>query len=279
MKFSGISDEAGQSIEKQIQAHKELGWEYLELRNVDKEPIALMSDKKFDEVFEKVMASGLKVSCFASCIANWATEISGDFQKDVKELKTAIPRMHKFNTKYIRIMSWPNNKQNPLSEEEWGKEAIRRMKQLVKIAEDGGIVLVHENCSGWGQTADHMVILAEEMNSPAFKLLFDTGNVIAHNSGDPFEFYLKVKPYIEYVHIKDYTLLEDGSHRATYPGEGKAKVKEILKDLKESGYDGFISIEPHLASVVHEGKVGDPEITYQTYITYGRKLMDIVKGL
>jgi sugar phosphate isomerase/epimerase len=281
MRFSGISDEAGQAIEVQIKAHKELGWEYLELRNVEGEGIAIMPDKKFDEVFEKVMASGLKVSCFASGIANWATEISGDFKKDVDELKRAIPRMHRFNTKYIRVMSWPNNKENPLSDEEWGKEAIRRMKELARIAEDGDIILVHENCSGWGGLSmENMVKLYQEVNSPYFKLLYDTGNVLHYNKGkDPWECYTKVKPYIEYIHIKDYKTLKDGQEKATYPGEGEAKVREILSDLKKSGYNGFISIEPHLASVIHEGKVGDPEVTYQTYITYGRKLMDIVKGL
>ncbi|MCM8777553.1 MAG: sugar phosphate isomerase/epimerase [Candidatus Omnitrophica bacterium] len=281
MKFSGISDEAGQAIEYQIKAHKEIGWEYLELRNVDGEAITLMPDKKFDVVFEKVTSSGMQVSCFASCIANWATEISGNFQKDINELKMAIPRMHRFNTKYIRVMSWPNNKENPLSEEEWGKEAIKRMKELARIAEDGGIILIHENCSGWGGLSyQNMLKLYQEVNSPNFKLLYDTGNVLHYNKDvEPWKFYSEVKPYIEYVHIKDYILFEDGKEKATYPGEGQAKVKEILKDLKKFGYNGFISIEPHLASVVHEGKVGDPEVTYQTYITYGKKLMDIVKTL
>jgi len=274
MKFTGISDEAGQSIEVQIKAHKELGWEYMELRNIDKENLTMMSDEKFEIVYKKVNEAGMKVSCFASCIANWATRISGDFKKDYDELKRAIPRMKRFNTKYIRVMSWPNDTENPWDEERWAKEVIRRMKELVKMAEDNGIIIVHENCSGWGgESAENMVRLVEEMNSQNFKLMFDTGNVVAHNKNvDPWDFYMKVKPFIEYVHIKDYN--KEG--RATFPGEGEAKVKEILNDLKKSGYDGFVSIEPHLASVVHEGKVGDPEITYKTYITYGRKLMALI---
>ncbi|MBN1445678.1 MAG: sugar phosphate isomerase/epimerase [Candidatus Omnitrophica bacterium] len=274
MKFSGISDEAGQAIETQIKAHKELRWEYLEIRNVDSENLTMMSDEKFDRVYAKVTESGLKVSCFSSCIGNWATEISGDFKKDVDELQRAIPRMHRFNTKYIRVMSWPNNKENPLTDEEWGKGAIRRMKELAKMAEDGNIILGHENCSGWGEPADKMVRMAEEVNSPAFKLLFDTGNVVYYSGGNALESYKKVKPYLCYVHIKDYRM-EGEKHRATYPGEGDAKVKEVMAELKKDGYGGFVSIEPHLASVVHEGKVGDPEVTYRTYITYGQKLMAI----
>jgi len=272
MKFSGISDEAGQSIEAQIKAHKELGWKYLEIRNVDEENLTMMSGDKFDRVFAKVTESGLKVSCFASCIGNWQTEISGDFQKDVDELKRAIPRMHRFNTKYIRVMSWPNSKENPIKDAEWAGEAIRRMKELAGIAEDGNIIMAHENCSGWAEPTDNMVRLAEEVNSPALKLLFDTGNVVYYSNGNALESYRKVKPYLCYVHIKDYRM-EGDKYRATYPGEGDARVKEVMAELKKDGYDGFISIEPHLASVVHEGKVGDPEITYKTYITYGKKLM------
>jgi sugar phosphate isomerase/epimerase len=274
MKFSGISDEAGQAIEVQIKAHRELGWEYMELRNIDGENLTMVSDTKFDEIYGKVTESGLKVSCFSSAIANWATEISGDFKKDVDELKRAIPRMQRFKTRYIRVMSWPNNKENPLTEAEWGKEAIRRMRELAKMAEDGGIVLAHENCSGWGgESGDNMVKLYEGVNSPAFKLIYDTGNVIAHKTETPWKFYLKVKPLIEYVHIKDYKV--EDPEKATYPGEGDAKVREIIKDLKKSGYDGFVSIEPHLASVVHEGKVGDKELAYNTYVNYGKRLMQI----
>ena len=34
MIFSGIADEAGSTIERQIRAHQELGWKYIELRMV-----------------------------------------------------------------------------------------------------------------------------------------------------------------------------------------------------------------------------------------------------
>jgi len=273
MKFTGISDEAGQPIETQIKAHRELGWKYLEVREVDKENLTLMSDEKFEEVYRKVSESGMKVSCFGGAVGNWATKISGDFKKDFDEVKRAIPRMKKFATKYLRVMSWPNDKDNPWSDEDWGKEAIKRSKELSKLAEDAGIVLVHENCSGWAAKTDKMLRIYREVNSPAFRLMFDTGNVVAYKDGDSFENYMKLKPYIEYVHIKDYTTV-DGKLAATYPGEGEGKVKEVMADLKSSGYEGFVSIEPHMASVVHLRKVGDPEETYRIYVNYGKKLME-----
>ena len=72
MFLSGISDEAGGSIDVQIQAHQELGWNHLELRMIDGVNLTSLPDQKFDEVYEKVTAAGMKVSCFASAIGNWA---------------------------------------------------------------------------------------------------------------------------------------------------------------------------------------------------------------
>ena len=181
MFFSGISDEAGKPIETQIKAHKELGWNYMEIRNVDGGNLTLMDDAKFDEVYRKVNDAQMNVSCFGGCIANWARPITGDFQVDIDELKKAIPRMKKFGTKFIRIMSWPNDENNPVSEIEWEKKVIERLKDLSKIAEDGEIVMVHENCNGWaGESPDNSLKMLSEVNSPSLKLVFDTGNTVFH---------------------------------------------------------------------------------------------------
>ena len=69
------------------------------------------------------------------------------------------------------------------------------------------------------------------------------------------------------------------------PGEGDGKVREILNDLKKSDYRGFISIEPHIASVFHEedDKDIDPiekaKKQLETYVEYGRRLEKIISEI
>ena len=150
MFFSGISDEAGKDIETQIRAHQSLGWKHLELRMVDGINFTLLAEDRYEHACEQIAAAGMQVSCFGSAIANWARPITIDAQVDIDDLKGAIPRMQRLKTPFIRVMSYPNDSKAPLSEPEWRAESIRRMKVLAKIAEDGGITLVHENCSGWG---------------------------------------------------------------------------------------------------------------------------------
>ncbi len=276
MYFSGISDEAGQPIDSQIKAHQELGWDYLELRMVDSTNITQLSDDDFSSTYDAVTGAGLKVSCFGSAIANWARPITCDQQIDLDDLKQAIPRMQKFGTKYIRVMSYPNHDSDPLPEPEWRKESIRRTKDLALMAEDNGIVLVHENCSGWGgESAENSNILLGEVDSPALKVVFDTGNPVTYGQNS-WEYYQSVKKDIVYVHIKDAKYVEGGEELYVMCGDGDGYVKEIIGDLLANGHEGGISIEPHLAAVIHTGETTDPAKLYESYTAYGRRLMEIV---
>jgi len=277
MFFSGISDEAGQPIDVQIRAHQELGWDQLELRSIDGENATAVSDEKFDEIYAKVTEAGMKVSCFGSAIANWARPITCDPQIDVEDLKQAIPRMQRFGTPFIRVMSYPNDTDHPLSDSEWRDEAIKRTKVFASMAEDGGITLVHENCSGWGgQSAEHSNILLGEVGSPALKVVFDTGNPVTYGQ-DAWEYYKAVYDDIVYVHIKDAKKINDVDEYC-YCGEGDGYVREIIGDLLGRGYEGGMSIEPHLAAIIHTGQeAASEEQLYESYTEYGRRLMKIVK--
>ncbi len=276
MFYSGISDEAGKTIDRQIQAHDELGWDHLELRMIDGENITAIADAKFDAVCEKLAAANKRVSCFGSAIANWARPITCDRQIDIDDLNRAIPRMKRLGTEFIRVMSYPNDEQQPLSDAEWRDEAIARMKVLAKMAEDGGITLVHENCSGWGGlSSENSNILLGEVNSPALKVVFDTGNPVTYDQ-DAWDYYQAVYKDIVYVHVKDATR-ENGEDTYTYCGEGAGYVREIIGDLLAKGYNGGISIEPHLAAVIHTGQqASSDDALYASYTEYGRRLMKIV---
>jgi len=277
MFFSGISDEAGPSIDTQICAHRELGWDHIELRLVDGTNLTVIPDDAFAQVCDKLAAANIQVSCFASALANWARPITCDEKIDIEDLKRAIPRMHKLKTQFIRVMSYPNDPKAPISEPEWRKESIRRMKMLAKMAEDGGIMLLHENCSGWGGlSAENSNILLREVNSPAMKVVFDTGNPVSYGQ-NAWEYYQAVFDDIVYVHIKDAKKI-NGEDHYTYCGEGDGYVREIITDILARGYGGGFSIEPHLAAIIHTGeRSNSADALFDSYTEYGRRLMKIVE--
>jgi len=282
MIITGISDEAGKDIRTQVRAHKELGWSALELRlhNGVNASTTNFTDEAFDEVRRALDEAGMTVSGFSSAIGNWSRSIRGDFSIDVNDLKVAAKRMNILGTKYIRTMTWVPDRDDLVFTR---KEAIRRYKELVKIAEDEGILLAHENCEGWGGfSPENMLELKAEVNSPNLVLLYDTGNVVSHGD-DPETFFKGIRGHFDYIHIKDAAFGKDGGESTfTYCGEGDGRIREILRRvIKEDGYDGVISIEPHVAAIVHKGSpsANSDELMYSSYLEYGRKLEKILESL
>jgi sugar phosphate isomerase/epimerase len=151
------------------------------------------------------------------------------------------------------------------------------MKELARIAEDNGIVLAHENCSGWGGlSAENSNILLGEVDSPALKVVFDTGNPVTYDQ-DSWEYYKAVRQDIVYVHIKD-AIRRNGVDTYTMCGDGEGHVRRIVADLLATGYDGGFSIEPHLAAVIHTGQqAASASQLYDSYVEYGQRLMEIVQ--
>jgi sugar phosphate isomerase/epimerase len=279
MYVTGITDEASDALERQIQVCTELGWRWIDLRTIDGVNITNIPDPEFDALLEKLEDAGLRISSFGSAIANWGRRVTDPLETDLEELERAIPRMHKAGTSLLRIMSYrPEDGGSP---EELQAEVIRRLSEIVRRAEDGGIVCVHENCDTWGgQSYEHTLRLLEALDSPAFTLVFDTGNPVetrdhraAAGGGyqDAYEFYRAVREHITYVHIKD-GYVENGRTVYTYPGEGRARIPEILRDLHETGYDGGFSIEPHVAVVFHDPSVtADENERWRSFVEYARR--------
>jgi sugar phosphate isomerase/epimerase len=283
MYYAGIADEAGADLATQIRATKELGWDHIEMRNIDGTNITAVDDATFDRALAELTDAGIKIVSFGAELANWARPISTDFQVDKDELARAIPRMQKAGTKFIRCMSYPNDKENPLPKQEWRAEVLRRLKELTKMAEDGGVVLIHENCNGYGgESPQQSMELVEEIDSPSFKIVLDTGNPGSHaDAGNAWDWYQGMKPAIVHVHIKEYRF-EDGKTVMCMPGDGNdSGLPEVLKDLIASGYDGCLSIEPHIKAVVHLGKSAeeDPEAAYKVWIEHGKTLMALMDKL
>lgn len=295
MFLTGFADEAGADLDVQIQATRELGWKYIESRKIGTNMLGTMSDAEFEEAYAKLAAAGIGINCYGSAVANWACDPrkEEDFQKSVDEVKTAIPRMHKLGTKLLRGMSFCMIKDGDPEAPELEEMIFRKVRYLVELCADAGIVYGHENCMNYGGYSHvHTLKLLDWVNHDNLKLIYDTGNPTFNyrRLGTPpyplqssWEFYRNVREHIIYVHIKDGLALprEDGERpmpEYTYAGDGAGDVRAIVRDLLRTGYDGGFSIEPHLGCVFHEGDASASEagIRYQNYVNYGRRFEQLL---
>ncbi|MGW4133511.1 sugar phosphate isomerase/epimerase family protein [Amycolatopsis japonica] len=242
--LAGITDEAAYDIGGQLSVLDTLGWKAIELRTVDREAVADLTDARFGAVATALSDSDVRVVCLASRIGGWSRPVGTDFRRDLEELDVLARRARAIGTGYVRIMSYPHD---GLSDASWRALAIERITVLAERAEKQGVTLLHENCSGWaGTRAERMLDLLDEVASPALKLLFDTGNGVAHGY-DGFDLLADIVGHVEHVHVKD-----ADERGFTLPGQGSARVADCVKLLRANGYRGAWSLEPHLALVPHE---------------------------
>lgn len=290
--LTGIGDEAGNPIEAQIAAARELGWTTLELRNVQVEgyPTANAHDlpeAAFARAVEQIEAARVRVCCFGSAIANWGKKITDPPDASLAETRRAIPRMQRLGTRLVRVMSYAVRED---AEDQLEEERFRRLREITQLFLDAGLQPVHENCMNYGGMGWPFALKLLE-NVPGLKWVWDTGNPLFNPDRtkpkpwprqDPWEFYEKVKPWVVHVHVKD-VIWDPVIKRETYtwPGDGHAQVRRVLKDLLASGYAGGISIEPHMAAVFHDptARQASADAQMANYLEYGRRLARLLTDI
>ncbi len=289
MYLTGFADEAAAALEIQIRVTRELGWRHIELRNVQVEgyPAGMVHDipdRAFELAAEQLDVAGVQVNCFGSAIANWGHKIEDPFEITLAEIRRAIPRMQRMKTKLIRIMSYAVR----AAEDQMEQERFRRLREIQRLFTDAGLTPVHENCMNYGGMGWPFTLKLVE-NVPGLKLVFDTGNPIGADDRSrskpwpkqsSWEFYDHVREHVAYVHIKDARWdAATGKLVCTYPGEGAGDTRRIVKDLLARGYDGGLSIEPHMGAVFHDPNSRHSLDAAEIYTEYGRRMMKMVAEL
>jgi len=290
MDLMGIGDEAGGKLESQIRATKELGWKYIEMRGVEVEGFEKgnlhdIPDAAFDIVDQQLKENGLEIYAFGSTILNWGKTVDTPWDVTLDEVKRAIPRMKRLGTKYVRIMSL-----KPEEDADSTPQAVfDKVKEVTDLFLAEDLQPVHENCMNHGGMSwQHAEELVEKV--PGLKWVFDTANPIFNTDRrgekpwgrqDPWEFWQHMKPHTAHIHIKDCTW-SDAKNDADYnfPGEGEGRVRDILKDAIESGYDAGVSIEPHMMVVFHDSdSAASEEDTFKNYVEYGQRLEKLIADI
>src|SRR5689334_21927881 len=287
MILTGIGDEAGSGIDSQIQAAQELGWKHLEMRGVEmpghlKANFHDIPEAAFEAAVDKLTSAGIGVYCFGSTIMNWAKTVETPWDVTAAEVKRCIPRMQQLGTKFVRIMSFkPGDADSQIP-----KEVFHRVREVTQMFLGAGIQPLHENCMNYGGMSwQHALQLLE--NVPGLQWVFDTANPIFNADRikpkpwpkqDPWEFWTKVRDVSAHIHVKDATwnpTKNDADYN--WPGEGQGRVRDILRDALARGYDGGISIEPHMVVVFHDAASKSNDDALRTnFVEYGRRLQKMI---
>lgn len=239
--ITGFADEISAVVTEQFEHLNKLGIEYFEPRGIDEKNISDLNDEDVKVLKEKMAKYNIKVSSIGSPIGKIL--ITDDFDEHLKKLKRTIEIAKELGTKYIRIFSFyiPEGEKP----EKYTDAVIERMKAMTKLAEEEGVILLHENEKGiYGDIAPRCLEILEAVNSDNLKAVFDPANFIQCGQKTYPDGFKMLKKFVVYMHIKD--ALENGE--VVPAGYGLGDFKSILGELKADGYKGFLSLEPHLGS-------------------------------
>lgn len=252
-KISGFSDEIASSVTQQFQVLNKLGISYFEPRGIDGKNISELSDEEVAKLKDKMAQYGIKVSSVGSPIGKVKLEES--FEDHFAQFQRVVEITEKLEAKYIRIFSFYHEDGEDWTETERA-EVLARLRKMITYAGDHNVVLLHENEKEiYGDTADRCADLMKELSCDHFKAVFDPANFVQCGQDTQYA-YEQLKDYIAYVHIKD-AYFSDGS--VVPAGRGDGNVEYILRQLFADGYEGYLSVEPHLGSFegLEELELGD----------------------
>ena len=237
--LTGFADEIHPQFETQLAVASATGVHAIEIRGVNGRGIQTYTPEEAEALQQALAARGMHVSSIGSPIGKIG--ITDDFEPHFETYQNVVRLCRVFGTRNIRMFSFFV----PAGEaDRYEDEVMRRMERLVSYAEQQDVVLLHENEKEiYGDIAERCHQLMRRFAGEHFKAVFDFANFVQCGQ-DTMAAYELLKPYIAYVHIKD-ALFENG--QVTPAGWGDGQVKEILCKLQASGYQGYLSLEPHLA--------------------------------
>ncbi|HET6482988.1 MAG TPA: sugar phosphate isomerase/epimerase family protein [Actinoplanes sp.] len=252
--LSGFSDEISPDFTEQCEVVTGLGMTHVEVRSAWDVNILDLSPDQLDTVKQTLAAYELMVSSIGSPIGK--IPITEDFGPHLERMRHAAEVAQLLAAPYLRIFSFfmPAG-DDPAAHR---AEVIERMRALVRVAEEADLILLHENEKEiYGDVPSRCLDLIRSVGSPYLRLAWDPANFVQVGVRPYTDGYAQLRPHVEYLQIKD---ARAGDGTVVPAGEGDGEVAATIRALRHDGFDGFFSLEPHLAAGHATGGFSGPDL-------------------
>lgn len=253
--LSGFADEIDAAPDKQFEVLTELGIRHVEFRSAWDTNVLDLSDEQIAEIKRLLAEYGVALSAVGSPIGK--VSVVDDFDEHLRRFERAIWVAHELGAPFIRIFSFypPTKGEDPAPHRD---EVLRRMSALTARVKGEDLVLGHENDLGlYGNVPDRCIDLVESLGADELRLVWDPANFVLSGVRPFTDAFARLRPYLAYLQIKD-AVAETG--QVVPAGEGDGEIPETVRALAADGFDGFFSMEPHLAQARQAGGFSGPEL-------------------
>ncbi|GIO90258.1 sugar phosphate isomerase/epimerase family protein [Paenibacillus lactis] len=213
-----------------------------------------------DAVRKRAEAAGIQLSNY-SMPANFVHESKEAFDAEVERIKRHVDTVHRLGIKHMRhdvtAFTLPPEKTGIDYVEDNLEQIVNGCRQIADYAARYGITTTIENHGVSVQASDRVQRVLKAVDRPNFKTTLDIGNFLCVDE-QPLVGVKRNLPYASLIHVKDFYYrpydqdpgggrwfrTSHGNYlRGAIFGQGDLDVRRILRLIKESGYDGFITLE------------------------------------
>lgn len=254
--LSGFADEAAnqKTAVQQFCAMAAIGLEYYTIRFIDAgngvKNVMKLSKAEVQHIRHLEAEYNLNVSSIGSPIGKVKLHDVEDgtkntfvpFAKYLKEdVQRACELAHAFETKLIRGFSF----YHPRGTDPWEHvpEVVDRLGQIAEACHRSDLTFGLEvEANLVGQNGDILAEIAKKVDHPALVLIFDAANIVTQGY-TPYEVflqYLAMKPYLGWMHIKDYRFAKWPAERVTHLDE-EALKHFVPADIGHSGHEAILA--------------------------------------
>ena len=250
--LSGFGDEIDPDPRIQLAVLQALGADHIEVRSAWETNVVELTAGQLDDLARLISERSMGVSAIASPIGK--VDAADDVEAELARLDRAIEAARILGARYIRIFSF--YRADHKSPSDVRDQVLRNLRALADRAEREGVVLLHENEKEiYGDTPERVLDILESVGSDALRVAWDNANFVQVGVRPFTDGYAMLRPYLEYLQVKD-ALAATGA--VTPAGEGDGELLETLTALRDDGYSGFVSLEPHRSDASAYGGFSGP---------------------
>ena len=251
--LSGFADEISPDPAEQLATLAAESITHLELRSAWGTNVADLTGAQLTELRRALDGAGVRVSAIGSPIGKIGIE--APLGPELDRMRRIAEVAGLFGTTLVRVFSFFIPAGQPPGS--YRAQVTDRMAALAEIAAEHSLVLAHENEKEiYGDRPERCAELIEAVGSPALRATFDAANFVQCGVAPHREAYALLRPYLVYLQVKD-ALAATG--QVVPAGEGDGQVADTLAALRDSGFAGYVSLEPHLAAAGRFGGFSGPE--------------------
>lgn len=239
--LSAFADEIAPDLKTQMDVCEANGIRCIDVRGIDNTNVSKFTLAQARQYKTQMGARGFRVPCVGSPIGK--IRIDEPFEPHLELLKHCCRIAQAFGARYVRIFSFYGAQGGDIMQ---GRdEVLRRMRAMVQAAEQAGVVLLHENEKAiYGAKPEGVKDLFAAIRSPSFQGIFDPANFVEEGIAPYDDGWTKgLAELTQYFHIKDKC---PGAPACVPAGQGVGQIDKILADAGKRGFDGYLTLEPHM---------------------------------